>query len=227
MSLGKSLRDFRKSRGLNQTEFGQIAGGVTASAVSQWESGENEPSIRAIELLAKHFNVLKSEILGEYLKQADLPNGAIRAKMAKGVWIPVYGSISAGTPMEIIPYECKAEAPETILKKHPKAFWFKVNGDSMDKEVLDGSFVMIDPECNVSSGDTIVVIVNGFDAALKKYFETQNNIILSPNSNNPEHEDIIIDKSSFDADAVVIIGKKIWAIEYYPDMIRYDLEESA
>lgn len=40
--LGKMVRDYRKSLGLNQTEFALLFGRTTPTAVSFWESGFRE-----------------------------------------------------------------------------------------------------------------------------------------------------------------------------------------
>ncbi len=55
----KLLRDYYK---LSQKELAQIAG-VTDKAVSTWESGAKEPRMGAIQKIADHFGLKKSNII--------------------------------------------------------------------------------------------------------------------------------------------------------------------
>jgi repressor LexA len=210
------LKEIRQAAGKTQKQVAEESA-TPIDTYRGWEQLKSSPRSNELIMLADYFGCTVDELMG----RIELPKDAIKAAVAKGVWIPVYGSIAAGTPMEMVVNEHQAEAPDTIVRKHPKVFYLVVKGDSMDKEVLDKSLVMIDPESEVRNGDTVAVNINGYDAALKVFFETSNTIIFSPNSHNSEHKDIIIDKSDPSAEDIRIIGKKIWALYPHPDMISY------
>jgi transcriptional regulator with XRE-family HTH domain len=52
----------REQYGLSQKELGQIAG-VSDKAVSTWEQGIKEPRMGAIQKIADHFGIQKSNII--------------------------------------------------------------------------------------------------------------------------------------------------------------------
>ncbi len=54
--MNKRFKELRKSLGLTQTEFGEKVG-VTPSAISKIESGENDASEATIRLICKTYHV--------------------------------------------------------------------------------------------------------------------------------------------------------------------------
>jgi repressor LexA len=210
MEYGRHIRAFRKSKGLTQDQLGEIAG-ISGSAISQWESDDNEPTMRALERIATHFDVPKSEILGDI----SVPKGAIVPKAVEAATMTAYGTIAAGIPLEMCEIVEDIEVPVSIRERHPYAYFLIVSGDSMNNEVLDGHYAMIDPDAEVRNGDIAAVNVNGYDATLKRWHKTHNSVILSPDSTNPEHKDIVIDETSPDAPNLRILGKYLMSISPY------------
>ncbi|MDR1015425.1 MAG: S24 family peptidase [Coriobacteriales bacterium] len=145
----------------------------------------------------------------------SLPKGAIVPTPVETVPVPVYGRIAAGEPLEMCELVEEVDAPVTKRERHPYAYFLIVSGDSMNNEILDGHLALIDPKAEVKNGDTVAVNVNGYDATLKVWHRTSNSVILSPNSTNPEHRDIVIDETSPDAPNLRVLGKKVWAM--YPE----------
>ena len=64
MSIAENIRRLRQRHGLSQAEFGAIAG-VSDKAVSTWETGAKEPRMGAIQKLADHFHISKSDIIDD------------------------------------------------------------------------------------------------------------------------------------------------------------------
>lgn len=62
MSIAQNIKTLRKSHKLSQLEFGKIAG-VSDKAVSTWENGEKVPRMGAIQKIADHFGIAKSDII--------------------------------------------------------------------------------------------------------------------------------------------------------------------
>lgn len=62
MSIGENIKKLRESHGLTQSQLGDIAG-VSDKAVSTWESGLREPRMGAVEKIAQHFGLSKSDLL--------------------------------------------------------------------------------------------------------------------------------------------------------------------
>lgn len=64
MSIGENIKNLRLKYGLEQSQIATIAG-VTNKAVSSWELGNSVPRMGAIEKIATHFNIKKSDIIDE------------------------------------------------------------------------------------------------------------------------------------------------------------------
>lgn len=143
------------------------------------------------------------------------PKDALIPRSIETTSIPCYGCIAAGAAVEMCEVIEEVEAPLSKKEQYPSAYFLTVVGDSMNNEVLDGSLVLIDPKAEVHNGDTVAVNISGCDVMLKVWHRTSNSIILSPNSTNPEHKDIILDEASSDAGKLRLLGKKVWAM--YPD----------
>jgi len=62
MGIPKNIKTLREKHNMSQQEFGKIAG-VSDKAVSAWESGTRTPRMGAIEKIANHFGINKSDII--------------------------------------------------------------------------------------------------------------------------------------------------------------------
>ena len=62
MSIGYKIKYLRENANLTQAELAKIAG-VTDKAVSTWEQGIKEPRMGAIQKIADHFGIQKSNII--------------------------------------------------------------------------------------------------------------------------------------------------------------------
>jgi transcriptional regulator with XRE-family HTH domain len=56
MNIGQRLKELRLEAGLSQIQLAKLMG-VTRNAVSQWESGETQPTTKRLASLARTFNV--------------------------------------------------------------------------------------------------------------------------------------------------------------------------
>ncbi len=101
------------------------------------------------------------------------------------------------------------DTPESLYYDHVESFWLVVSGNSMNRLFPDGSLVLIDPKLEVRNGDVGAVFVNGDDATLKRVYYEDGQIILHPESYDPEYKDRVITENDPDAPAVRIIGKAV------------------
>ena len=62
MPIGENIKRLRIMHGLSQKELARIAG-VSDKAVSTWESGSKEPRMGAVQKIADHFGLKKSNLL--------------------------------------------------------------------------------------------------------------------------------------------------------------------
>lgn len=62
MSIAENIKQLRTLHKMNQVDFGKIAG-VSDKAVSTWETGEKTPRMGAIQKIADHFGISKSDLI--------------------------------------------------------------------------------------------------------------------------------------------------------------------
>ena len=198
-----NLRSIRMREHRTQEWAASILG-LTVQAYQPYEYGARELKPSMLRKLAPALNSTAMEILG----LEDEP-WVIKAKPTSKT-VPVVGRIAAGCAREAI--EDTSErwyVPDTTFEDHPKAFYLVVGGDSMDRIIPEGAYVLIDPEAEVHSGDVAAVLVNGFDATLKRIYFAGDTIVLHPESHNPEHHDVTIDRTNPDAPFFRVVGKAI------------------
>lgn len=195
------LAQVRDHAGMTQQQVA-AAIGVTTTGYQNWEYGNTPIKATALRELAKLFGCTTDYLLNISDIKVAVPSAT---RM-----LPVFGSISAGTPREALTQsDVMHETPERLYLEHERAFWLTVSGNSMNRLFADGSLVLIDPDAEVRNGDVAVVFVNGDDATIKRvYFESET-VRLHPESYDPEYRDRIIDASDPDAPEVRIVGKAV------------------
>lgn len=80
MSISENIKNLRELYELTQDELGSIAG-VTGKAVSTWENGSKIPRMGALQKMADHFGLAKSDIIeGKIGKPSDDDRGFSKNK---------------------------------------------------------------------------------------------------------------------------------------------------
>jgi repressor LexA len=208
MTTGENIKALRVLRGLTQRELADRVG-VTSTAVSEWERGKNEPRSWALEALSRALSVSMERLLsGPPFDPLPRPIGTYTSDLKA----PLYGRISAGTPLEDMPVEDSHWINPDVLAKHPRAFYLRVDGDSMNLCYPDESLVVVDPDAEIRNGDVVAVNVNGYESTIKRYFDIGNQIILAPESRNSQHTNQVFDKTKHEDQSVRLIGKVVWYV---------------
>lgn len=100
---------------------------------------------------------------------------------AVGVVVPLLGTIAAGSPIEAIEGTETIELPPSLLGRRD-TYVLRVQGDSMIEEhIRDGDFVVVEKREAADNGETVVALLNGSEATLKKFYREKNgDIRLQP-----------------------------------------------
>lgn len=210
IAFAKNIKKLREIYNISQVELAEIAG-VTDKAVSTWENDINEPRMGAIQKIADHFGILKSNLLEENgMSFINRANEAITPSIFSipGISpieikeIPLLGEIACGVPTYAGEYfegyvECGAQIHAD--------FALRAKGDSMiNARILDGDIVFIHKQSSVEPGEIAVVIIDE-EATLKRFKQQGKLAILSPE--NPNYDPIVVDLEN--NDSVHILGKAI------------------
>lgn len=101
------------------------------------------------------------------------------------VHLPILGSVAAGRPIEAIePDAAVAErlaVPAEMLGGRQEHFVLRVRGDSMiEDQICDGDLVVIEGRSQAKNGETVVALVDGDEATLKRFYQKGPDVRLVP-----------------------------------------------
>lgn len=125
---------------------------------------------------------------------------------------PVYGRISAGIPNwaeECLESHLPLDPDLMNINNPEECFFLRVNGESMNKLVRNGAYALIRRQDVVENGDIAVVLVDNYDATLKKFTKHGDVVVLEPMSNDPNFQTQIYDKNT----DIKILGKYLGKFE--------------
>jgi len=154
-------------------------------------------------------NLIISDLTAEQKAHKFISNLEITSKV---YMCPVYGQISAGQPNwaeECIEGRLPIDPNLMNIVDPEECYFLRVNGESMNKVVKNGAYALIRKTDWVDDGEIAVVLVNGYDATLKKFSKQGDFVVLEPMSNDPSFQTQIYTKDT----PIKIIGKYIGKFE--------------
>lgn len=99
--------------------------------------------------------------------------------------ISLVGTIAAGQPIEAIEDPEPITVPKTMLSGSGEHFALRVSGDSMIGDgIFNRDIVVIRKQEYANNGDTIVAIINGNEATLKRLYKEKDGFRLQPANPN-------------------------------------------
>ncbi|MBQ8503032.1 MAG: helix-turn-helix domain-containing protein [Clostridia bacterium] len=200
--IGEKIRKLRKENHWRQDQLADILNrefGLKTDRVmiSKWETGYQVPVLYTISCLAKIFNV-----------SIDYLNGDGVAKInSKGVSVPVLGYVRAGIPIEAVEDILDYEEISQEMASQGEYFALSVKGDSMEPRITEGDVVIVRKQSIVENGELAVVLVNGNDANVKKFYMNENGVTLI--STNPSYDPFYYTKEQVESLPVQVIGKVV------------------
>lgn len=199
------IKMLREEKGLNQIELGKIIN-VSGQALGMYENEKRDLSTENVIKLAEFFNVSTDYLLGKSDKRSsDLKNDKL-------FLAPVYGKISAGLPNwaeECLDGYLPIDPNLMNISNPEECFFLRVDGESMNKILKNGSYALIRKTDFVEDGEIAVVLVNGYDATIKKFTKQGDFIALEPMSDDPSIKTQIYTKDT----SIKVIGKYIGKME--------------
>lgn len=199
------IAEARVAKGWSQQQLADAIG-ATQQTIQRYESGARDIKSSVIIKLSEALGVTISYLLG-------LESEKIDSSPDSFVDVPLYGSIAAGKPMEMVAVEGSHPIPTKVREKYPDSFLLKVEGDSMNRVLPNGCYALVDPrqtaDCN---GAPYAVCVNGYDATIKRVRKLNNGFELVPDSNDPTYEKKTYNYNEPDTDTITVIGRVVYYV---------------
>jgi len=193
------IKALRLEHGLRQIDLANKIG-VLQSTISQWENGKVEPDIEALIKIASIFETSIDNVLGEETPRPPISSG--------GEWVPVLGEVAAGIPIEAVEDIVDYEEIDSALAATGAFFGLRIKGSSMEPRIREGDVVIVRKQDDADTGDTVVVLVNGDSATVKRLKkEADGSMWLLPN--NPAYDPQHFTPTEILEKPVHIIGKVV------------------
>lgn len=214
-SMGDRLRQAREEAGFKSRRQAAERLGIGYTTLSAHESGQNSISADAAQTYAKAFNVSPSWLI--FGDEADVPRSYVDA-VPEIRFAPVVGWVQAGVWQE--PHDSDEEFTQyRPIKPHPRYpnspyVVLEVRGDSFNNRAPEGSWVVVLPWAETGlmtplHGQVIIaeqsdmpVDTDGSDVGgavqrtLKRVQINGQDVLLEPDSTNPKHKPVRLDKQT-------------------------------
>lgn len=188
MTMGERIKAARLKKGYSQATLAELLGYKSRSSINKIEVEGRDIPRSSIVKFAQVLDVTPSYLMGwdEEKKSPPAEDKLYILDNSKIRRIPVYESVSAGFGASaqdyIVAYmpmfiESDSEAEETL--------GIKVVGNSMYPKIEDGDIVQVHKQSDVDNGRVAVVLIDGEEAVVKKFYHEENRIVLK--SFNPEY----------------------------------------
>ena len=197
MTIYQRIKFLREEKGMTQQELAEKVGFKTASAVNKIELGLRDINQTKILAFATALGTTPGELMG----------GVRRKESVKGVKIPVLGYVRAGIPIEAVEDILDYEEISLEMASQGEYFALSIKGDSMEPRIAEGDVVIVRKQNIVENGELAVVLVNGNDATVKKFYMNENGVTLI--STNPTYDPFYYSKEDVEKLPVQVIGKVV------------------
>ena len=193
------LKNLRKSNNLTMKELGKCLN-VAESTISLYESGQRQPDYETLKKIANLFNVSIDYLLGrENIEPIEMNRNVIK--------VPVFGTIPAGIPVEMIEdtlIEDYEEIDASLGRGGGQFFGLKVKGNSMYPEFKNGDTIIFKQQDTCENGQFCAVSINHTECTFKKVLKKESGITLMPL--NPDYEPLFFTNAEIAELPITILG---------------------
>lgn len=172
---------------------------VSKAIVSEWLSGRKMPRMDKVSRIATLFGVQISDLIESKGEPAPQPSGP--------QLVPVLGSVPAGIPISAVQEILDWEEISEDMARRGEYFALRIRGTSMEPRFREGDVIIVRQQETVENGEIAVVMVNGEDATVKRFFRSDAGITLT--GTNPAFSPLTYTPDQVETLPVRIIGKVV------------------
>lgn len=214
MKLTDKLDLLMKEKGINKVELSKGSKVPYTTIVNFYENGTDNVKLSTLKKLSKYFKVSLDYIADDDTEEKE---ESVRYKISDllsistNKKIPIVGVIRAGEPIlaeqNIIG---NVELPSEFINQDDEYFGLRIIGNSMNlSRIFEGDIVIVRKQNSVENGEIAIVLVDGENATVKKFYQTDTTVTLIPNSSDPIHSPKVYDLTKI---PIVVLGKVVKAI---------------
>ena len=179
--------------------------GFSSAVCTQWKQRGTTPKIEYLQKIAAYFGVSVDYLAGgSQLSEAEpLPT-------VNTYQIPVFESVSAGFGAYADDRICEymplfitsdAEARETIC--------VRVRGSSMYPRIEDGALIQVHKQDYADNGQIVVMLIDGEEAVVKRYFCDTARAVVRLESYNPEYPPRVFRGAEIERLKILGVAKRV------------------
>ena len=200
-----NLKYYRTKKGLDQLEIARQIG-VSKQAYSNYELGKRQASH---EILVKLARILDTSV-DSLLTGSPAQSEAEPLPTVNTYQIPVFESVSAGFGAYADDRICEymplfitsdAEARETIC--------VRVRGSSMYPRIEDGALIQVHKQDYADNGQIVVMLIDGEEAVVKRYFCDTARAVVRLESYNPEYPPRVFRGAEIERLKILGVAKRV------------------
>ena len=95
--------------------------------------------------------------------------------------LPLLGTVAAGAPIEAFEQSGESVTVPRAMLGRGETYVLQVRGDSMiEDHIQDGDYVVVESRQEARNGETVVALVHGEEATLKKFYKRGPKVVLEP-----------------------------------------------
>lgn len=182
-NIHKNIRNRRLELGWSQSKLAELMGYTDRSSISKLEGGNVDISLTKIIEMSKILNISPLELMG--IENNEVKEYEENKNNIKIPYVNTY--VSAGIPSSVDAcYEYKLyDIPDFFLGKYKSnkdLMILRVNGESMNKIIPDGSYIIISKDLSKLKNGDIVVFNSEYDYSLKYYYDIGDEVLFKPYS---------------------------------------------
>jgi len=150
-----------------------LAGHIQAKGYApSFEEIARQFSFQSLATVHEHLTNLERK---GYIRRAHNESRAIEIVPPKGqtgaTELPLLGLVAAGQPIEAISDTQTIAVPDELVPRRGRSYVLKVRGDSMiDEHIKDGDYVVVQERNQADSGQTVIALVHGDSATVKRFY---------------------------------------------------------
>jgi repressor LexA len=103
------------------------------------------------------------------------------ADAGEALQVPLLGTVAAGAPIEVFEDNESIPVPTDMVHRRSETFVLRVQGNSMiEDQIADGDLVVVESRKEARNGETVVALVRGSEATLKRFYRKGARVRLVP-----------------------------------------------